>query len=66
MIAESVRIDAALIDDIVETVWIESSQRREVDAVTVMAGVAVKGVWEALVRERGFCHFTRHGRRMYG
>lgn len=66
MVAESVWIDAALVNDTAEIVRIKSSERREVNIVAIMIGVAVKGVWEAWVREGGVCHFARHGGRWIG
>jgi hypothetical protein len=63
MIAESVRIDATLINGTAEVVRIEGSERREVHVVAVMIGVGIKGVWEAWIREGGVCHLARHGGR---
>lgn len=68
MIAESVWIDAALIDSTAKVARIESSERREVHVVAVMIGVVivVKGVWKAWIGEGGVCHFARHGGRGMG
>jgi hypothetical protein len=61
MVAESIWIDAALVDAGAEAVRIEGCERREVHVVAVMIGVVVKGVWKAWIREGGVCHFARHG-----
>lgn len=63
MVAESIWIDAALVDAGAEVIRIEGSERREVHVVAIMVGVVVKGVWEAWIREGGVCHFARHGGR---
>jgi hypothetical protein len=63
MIAESIRIDATLINGTAEVVRIEGSERREVHVVAVMIGVGIKGGWEAWIREGGVCHLARHGGR---
>jgi len=51
MIAESIRIDAVLVNGTAEAVRIEGSERGEVHVVTVMiVGVGVKGAWESWIR----------------